>query len=106
MDYIFFNTMRWHNTDLRKIFISYDISCQWNRKFWSHMQIFPCEYHINQDSVDVKFLVPKFHLPAHRPACHSSYSFNLTPYVGRTDGEAPERGWLNTNSLGSSTKEM
>ncbi|KAJ6487351.1 hypothetical protein DFH09DRAFT_1339464 [Mycena vulgaris] len=52
------------------------------------------------------FLVPKFHLPAHIEACNLRFSFNLTRYVGWTDGEAPERGWANTNPLASSTKEM
>jgi hypothetical protein len=106
MDYIFFNTMRGNNSGYPRIIISYDIACQWGRRFWDHLAQFPCEYHIDYSSVSITFLVPKFHLPAHRPACHSSYSFNLTPCVGRTDGEAPERGWSNTNALGSSTKEM
>jgi hypothetical protein len=70
------------------------------------MSKFPDELQIDQRSVKINFLVPKFHLPAHRPACQSSYSFNLTPRVRRTDGEAPERGWSNTNALSASTKEM
>ncbi|KAG5223204.1 CxC2 domain-containing protein [Salix suchowensis] len=37
---------------------------------------------------EVTFLVPKFHLPAHIMACQSSFSFNYTRGVGRTDGEA------------------
>ncbi|KAJ8515159.1 hypothetical protein ONZ45_g7382 [Pleurotus djamor] len=52
------------------------------------------------------YLVPKFHLFAHRTACHIEYSFNLTPRVGRTDGESPERGWAAMNPIASSTKEM
>ncbi|KAJ6582403.1 hypothetical protein B0H19DRAFT_930041 [Mycena capillaripes] len=51
----------------------------------------------------VVFLVPKFHLPAHIELCNILFSFNLTPFVGRTDGEAPERGWANTNRLANST---
>lgn len=35
-----------------------------------------------------------------------NYSFNLTRNVGRTDGEAPERGWSNINSQATSTREM
>ncbi|KAJ7890976.1 hypothetical protein B0H14DRAFT_3428848 [Mycena olivaceomarginata] len=52
------------------------------------------------------FLVPKFHLPAHIEACNLKFSFHLTPEVGQTDGEAPERGWANANPLARSTKEM
>ena len=103
MDYIFFNTLHRDNTQFMNIVISYDIACQWSRKFRDRMLIFPHEYHINSK---IQFLVPKFHLPAHRPACHSLYSFNFMPHVGRTDGEAPEHGWSNTNALSSSTKEM
>ncbi|KAJ7508029.1 hypothetical protein B0H11DRAFT_1685302, partial [Mycena galericulata] len=49
------------------------------------------------------FLVPKFHLPAHIELCNILFSFNLTPFVGRTDGEAPERGWASANRLANST---
>lgn len=31
---------------------------------------------------------------------------DLTPGVGRTDGESPERGWAAMNPVASSTKEM
>ncbi len=54
----------------------------------------------------VKFLGPKFHLPAHIAPCRSKYSFNFTPGVGRTDGEAIERTWNETNPLATSTREM
>ncbi|KAF8146113.1 hypothetical protein K438DRAFT_1435341, partial [Mycena galopus ATCC 62051] len=51
----------------------------------------------------VVFLVPKFHLPAHIEKCNINCSFNLTPYVGRTNGEASERGWADANRLANST---
>lgn len=57
-------------------------------------------------NTDVTFFVPKFHLPAHIEKCQTTYSFNFRPGVGRTDGEAPERGWANINPIASSTKEM
>ncbi|KAG1759433.1 hypothetical protein EDD22DRAFT_981037 [Suillus occidentalis] len=40
----------------------------------------------------IRFFVPKFHLPAHVSKCQTIFSFNFTHFVGRTDGEAPERG--------------
>ncbi|KAF7968555.1 hypothetical protein HWV62_30143 [Athelia sp. TMB] len=52
------------------------------------------------------FLIPKFHLPAHIAKCQTAYSFNFCRGVGRTDGEAPERGWSFIDPLASSTKEM
>ncbi|KAG2066882.1 hypothetical protein BDR04DRAFT_1028956 [Suillus decipiens] len=50
--------------------------------------------------------MPKFHLAAHIKACQTAFSFNWTPGVGQTDGEAPEHGWANINHVASSTKEM
>jgi hypothetical protein len=38
--------------------------------------------------------------------CNLAFSFNLTKGIGRTDGEAPERGWANINPAAQSTKEM
>jgi hypothetical protein len=105
MDYIFFSTLRGY-LELMDIVAAYDIICQWCRNFWTRMKRLPHDYHIDCNSVKIRFLVPKFHLPAHCPACQSSYSFNFAPHIGRTDGEAPERGWSNTNALSSSTKEM
>ena len=54
----------------------------------------------------MRFLIPKFHLPAHIQKCQADYSFNFSPFVGRTDSEAPERGWSETNAMAASTKEM
>jgi hypothetical protein len=106
MDYIFFASLRGINHESLSMFVSYDIACQWSRNFWNRMMHFPHKFRIDSTNVTIVFLVPKFHLPAHHPACHSTFSFNFTPHVSRTDGEVPERGWSNTNALGSSMKEM
>jgi hypothetical protein len=42
----------------------------------------------------------------HIAPCQIKYSFNLTPGVGRTDGEAPERAWSAANAIATSTREM
>ncbi|KAG1855838.1 hypothetical protein C8R48DRAFT_749263 [Suillus tomentosus] len=70
--------------------ISYDIACH-----------FP-----PRESSLIRFFVPKFHIQAHVDKCRKNFSFNWSRYVGRTDGEAPERGWSNINRVASSTKEM
>lgn len=67
---------------------------------------YPSEMHVSGEVKHMLFLVPKFHLPAHIEECNISFSFNLTRGVGRTDGEAPERGWANINPIAQSTKEM
>lgn len=54
----------------------------------------------------VVFCVPKFHLLAHILACQIAFSFNYTKDVGRTDGEAPERGWDDVNGAAGMTQEM
>ncbi|KIJ08628.1 hypothetical protein PAXINDRAFT_164450 [Paxillus involutus ATCC 200175] len=66
----------------------------------------PDVYHMDYKKMTIIFLVLKFHLPAHVTHCQIMFSFNLTQYVGCTDGEAPERGWANINPVASSMKEM
>ncbi|KAG1747266.1 uncharacterized protein EDB91DRAFT_1235984 [Suillus paluster] len=86
--------------------ISYDIACQWHKHLWSRMATLPEDYHLDHTSKDIRFFVPKFHLPMHIAKCQTSFSFNWSHWVGRTDGKAPERGWSNINPVASSTKEM
>ncbi|KAJ7033047.1 hypothetical protein C8F04DRAFT_958139, partial [Mycena alexandri] len=104
MDYMFFRSVA--GTDLIRLYVSYDIACQWHKKIWERMEGYDAEIHFEGEGKFVTFLVPKFHLPAHIEECNLRYSFNLTPNVGQTDGEAPERGWANANPLASSTAEM
>ncbi|KAG2738757.1 hypothetical protein P692DRAFT_20757584, partial [Suillus brevipes Sb2] len=105
MDYMFFSSMLSAST-LQVINISYDIACQWSKNLWTRMSAFPQQYHLDHDSKTITFLVPKFHLPAHVLSCQTTYSFNFIKGVGRTDGEAPERGWANINPVATSTREM
>lgn len=92
--------------DYVTIVASYDIACQWSIYLWDRMQGMPERLQIDREGKQFIFLVPKFHLKAHVEKCQTGYSFNFTPGVGRTDGEAPERGWSFINPLASSTKEM
>lgn len=107
MDYLFYSGLK--NTTIKTMVVSYDIACQWSINFPGWMKTcFPETWPINSRSSDVqlRFLVPKFHLPAHIDKCHQDFSFNYAPHVGRTEGEAPERGWAKINALSHSTKEM
>ncbi|KAJ7457113.1 hypothetical protein FB451DRAFT_1047708 [Mycena latifolia] len=105
MDYMFFKSVK--GTDLVRFFVSYDIACQWHINIWVRMIGYKNEdLMIRGGRKYMTFLVPKFHLPAHIEACNLRFSFNLTRYVGLTDGEAPERGWADTNPLARSTAEM
>ncbi|KAJ6483367.1 hypothetical protein C8R45DRAFT_1099633 [Mycena sanguinolenta] len=101
MDYLFFMSLA--GSILLTLFVSYDIACQWYKNIWEQMRIFPEDIRFKRGEKNVVFLVPKFHLPMHIEACNILFSFNLAPYVGRTDGEAPERGWADANRLANST---
>ena len=104
MDYLFFSGLQGVST--LPLVVSYDIACQWHHNLWKRMETYPSSLHLDYDARRVTFVVPKFHLPAHIEKCQTSFSLNLEVGVGRTDGEAPERGWANTNRISSSTKEM
>ncbi|KAG1722940.1 uncharacterized protein EDB91DRAFT_1240167 [Suillus paluster] len=105
MDYLLFSTLQ-QTRDVMVLNISYDITCQWSKNLWDHMSRYPSAIHFNHSNKTVIFLVPKFHLPAHIAACQITFSYNLVKGVGRTDGEAPERGWANINPVATSTREM
>ncbi|KAJ7229225.1 hypothetical protein C8J57DRAFT_1534542 [Mycena rebaudengoi] len=104
VDYMFFGSIE--GTELQRFYVSYDIACQWHINLWARMVKYKPEIHFTREGKFMVFLVPKFHLPAHIESCNVRFSFNLTRYVGQTDGEAPERGWANANPLAGSTKEM
>ncbi|KAF7426460.1 hypothetical protein PC9H_008829 [Pleurotus ostreatus] len=105
MDYLFFSSIA--NIPHKRLVVSYDIACQWGLHLWSRMADMPERLRLAPSSErEVTFLVPKFHLPAHITACQASFSFNYTRGVGRTDGEAPERGWDFLNPAAGQTKEM
>ena len=105
MDYLFFATLIL--TGIMRLVVSYDIVCQWHKNLWHWMKVIPHEWQVDPNGhISVIFLVPKFHLQAHIEYCHNNYSFNLTPGVGRTDGEGVERGWDHINALAPSTREM
>ncbi|KAJ6488184.1 hypothetical protein C8R47DRAFT_978857 [Mycena vitilis] len=107
MDYMLWKSLGGYD-DLVSLVISYDIVCQWRINLWTRLLKYKpvLKKRARSGKRYYMWLIPKFHLPAHIEACNILYSFNLTPYVGQTDGEAPERGWANANPLAMSTKEM
>ncbi|KAG1904044.1 uncharacterized protein F5891DRAFT_1126943 [Suillus fuscotomentosus] len=94
MDYLFFLTLR--GMQLEMLNVSYDIACQWHKNLWARMKSFPRSHGLDYLTKYIRFFVPKFHLPTHVAKCQTIFSFNFTRYVGRTDGEAPERGCRDT----------
>ncbi|KAJ7584153.1 hypothetical protein C8J56DRAFT_1054689 [Mycena floridula] len=104
MDFCLFSTLA--ATLVALVYLSYDIMCQYNVNFGSRMQRFPKDWSVNTGKTSFKWLIPKFHLPAHIPKCHRQFSFNFLRGCGRTEGEAVERAWSKLNPLAWSTKEM
>ncbi|KAG1788563.1 uncharacterized protein HD556DRAFT_1447773 [Suillus plorans] len=97
MDYLFLSTLR--GRCVETLNVSYDIACQWHKNLWERMSTMPPSLHLDPLTKLIRFFVPKFYLPAHISKCQTTYSFNLSKNVGRTDGEAPERGWSNINPV-------
>jgi hypothetical protein len=104
MDYLFYKGLV--GSEIMTLVVSYDIACQWSINLRRRMDNIDSSFHIFSGGVNIRYLVPKFHLPAHVAACRTRYAFNYTKGVGRTDGEAPEPGWAEVNPLAPSTKEM
>lgn len=104
MDYIFASAIRF--TQLLIILISYDIVCQWFVNFWKRAtESFPQALQ-PPSNVILRPHIPKLHEPAHQKKDHARFSFNLSPGVGLTDGECPERIWALHNGLGNTTKNQ
>ncbi|KAK6988879.1 CxC2 domain-containing protein [Favolaschia claudopus] len=105
MDYLLWKSLEYYD-DILQLFISYDIVCQWHKNVWIRLAQYNPELRQRGVRRFYTWLIPKFHLPAHIEDCNVLFSFNLTPFVGQTDGEAPERGWAHINGIATSTKEM
>ncbi|KAJ7722485.1 hypothetical protein DFH07DRAFT_872061 [Mycena maculata] len=58
------------------LILSYDIACQYGKKFFERMTQLPPEFHLVIEVLRVWFKVPNFHLPPHKPPCHSPFSFH------------------------------
>ncbi|KAJ6602997.1 hypothetical protein B0H10DRAFT_1744156, partial [Mycena sp. CBHHK59/15] len=104
MHFILFSSVV--NTIIFYLILSYDIACQYGKNFWTRMQSLPAAMHLLIDHARVWFKVPNFHLPLHKPPCHSPYSFHYMWGMGQTHRETVEQNWEFTNRTASSTKMM
>ena len=104
MDFIFLSTVR--DEDVKMIKVSYDIACRWSTNLFLRIKGYSPELHIPEERFSLEYFIPKFHLPAHGSDCHTKYSFNYRPGVGRTHGENIESGWAHTNPAAVATREM
>ncbi|KAN0079965.1 hypothetical protein V8E55_009531 [Tylopilus felleus] len=83
MDYLFCSSLR--HSPLRTL-----------NNLWDQMTTLTLPMQIQRNDKQVKFFIPKFHLPAHIMRCQTCYLFNFIPH-------APERGWANINLVASNT---
>ncbi|KAF7330703.1 CxC2 domain-containing protein [Mycena sanguinolenta] len=88
------------------LIISYDIACQFAINFWSRMMQLPAHMQLAIQQKDVWWKVPNFHLPDHKPKCHSPYSFHWMWGAGMTNGEGVEQNWAFSNGAAASTRLM
>ena len=89
-----------HNLETKKI-ASYDIACQWSVNLRKRLEDFPLQNAERLDDQIVAYVVPKFHLAAHKQSCRIEFSLNYEPGAGRSDMEGPERTWFGLQGGGS-----
>lgn len=103
-DYILLTAIR--NRKIKRLVISYDISCQYSRKFSSRVVKYPEDMQLDWDDVKIEFVIPQFHIAGHGETCRTRYNLRFREHMGCTDGENIERGWATFNGLSATTKEM
>ncbi|OJT01852.1 hypothetical protein TRAPUB_7684 [Trametes pubescens] len=104
IDYVVASSIR--NRFLKVIKNSFDVACEWNKGFFRRIQDLPPEIQPRVPQQGWTFVVPKFHVAAHKESCQATYSPNWTANAARFDGEHVERIWSRLNSAAPSTKEM
>jgi hypothetical protein len=103
VDYVVLSSVQ--DEQLNHIVITYDIGCQYSKKFLHRMNNFPANMRIHPDTL-VEFAIPSWHINSHGPDCRANFGLSYRHGVGRTCGEEIETSWAQTNVLGTSTREM
>ena len=86
--------------------VSYDIACQYFKKFWERHEKMPRRLQTAIPPAHFQEKIPKAHIQVHTEKCHGPFNFNYTPGVGRTMGEGIESNWCVLNKAAPSCKEM
>ncbi|KAM6497206.1 hypothetical protein JOM56_007679 [Amanita muscaria] len=103
MDYIVLSALS--GTTLPRVVISYDIGCQWSKNLRRRMEEYPDEMKLDPN-MQIDIGIPGWHINGHGEKCKSNFCLSFMPGVGRTCGEDVETAWAQTNSLGTSVREM
>jgi hypothetical protein len=85
--------------------LTYDVWCHWIANFRRRAENLPPSIALPQN-FDLIGAIPKFHLPGHDQSCYVRWSLDHTQYVGRMEGEGPERVWSHVNQHSGSTSEQ
>lgn len=103
MDYIILSALK---GDFNKLLcLSYDVVCSWSVYFDKRMRDHYQGLKLS-DEVQIRYFIPKKHLPGHGFKCRTRYSFNWLRGVGRTHGETVEQEWSHINGAVLMTREM
>lgn len=113
MDYVLCGALS--HIHAAEVTVSYDVVCQYYKKIadrlarispssvvWAGAQAFKTF----ANASNISYVVPKFHLYAHKLFCQLRFAFGFLFGTGVTDGEAPERVWSNANPAAASLREM
>ena len=85
---------------ISRVLMSYDIGCQWNKNFQSHLSQYSISVSLDLATLHYwKVVVLKFHLSGHGDSCQTVYNLNFTKEVGRTDGERIESRWSQSGNM-------
>ena len=113
MDYVFCGTLSFIRA--AEVTLSYDVVCQYSKRLAERLaQVRPASviwagaqaFAKLTLTGSISYVVPKFHLYAHKAWCQLRFAFLWLLGVGMTDGEGVERLWSNVNGAASSLKEM
>ncbi|KAI0038301.1 hypothetical protein FA95DRAFT_1505875 [Auriscalpium vulgare] len=99
MDFVFLSSIS--SAANRALLVSYDIACQWSKNL--RTRVADTRFTLPEF---IHFMVPKFHIFAHKEECQDDFSSHKEQGAGQTDGESVERGWSVVNGAAPSTKEM
>ncbi|KAL0577210.1 hypothetical protein V5O48_004776 [Marasmius crinis-equi] len=104
-DYAISASQQHSDVHLKRV-LSYDICCQYHKRFFGRLEDIPdsVKIEIHPDRWD--FAVPKLHIKGHGRACQENFALHLLPGAGQTDGEGIERQWASLGPMGTATKEM
>ncbi|KAK7026742.1 hypothetical protein VNI00_015515 [Paramarasmius palmivorus] len=94
------------SSPLLKRVLSYDIACQYCKKFFDRMRLLPNEAAMEVSESKWSFVIPKLHIRGHERPCQETFALHLHPGAGQTDGEGIERLWAEVGPVGVSTREM